>query len=129
MEQLMELAAFCCMPACQLRHIFHAPSLAFLHVWSHPALCQASAVVYNSLAVFDASGSLAHHYRKTHLFGQAKHELFTPGGPGQLTTSTLQVRWTHQPTAHSVSRLAHSLESQLSTWFCIHGLAPIGYLG
>ena len=49
-----------------------------------------SGSVYNAVAVFDASGGLAHHYRKTHLYGEAEFDVYTPGGDDDLTVSTLQ---------------------------------------
>ena len=44
--------------------------------------------VYNAVAVFDASGALAHHYRKTHLYGEDEFDIFTPGGADDLTVPT-----------------------------------------
>ena len=49
-----------------------------------------ASTIYNSLALFDAKGRLALHYRKTHLFGAAELALFTPGGADQLRVVTLQ---------------------------------------
>lgn len=46
--------------------------------------------IYNAVAVIDASGELAHHYRKTHLYGEQEFSIFTPGGVNDLTVSTLQ---------------------------------------
>jgi predicted amidohydrolase len=49
-----------------------------------------SDTVYNAVAVFDASGDLAHHYRKTHLYGAEEFGIYTPGGNDDLTVSILQ---------------------------------------
>lgn len=46
--------------------------------------------VYNALAVFDQTGQLAHHYRKTHLYGEDEFAVFTPGNAEDLAVSTLQ---------------------------------------
>ncbi|CAE8604208.1 unnamed protein product [Polarella glacialis] len=45
--------------------------------------------IFNAAAVFDDTGRLIHHYRKTHLFGAYELAVFTPGGAGELACSRL----------------------------------------
>jgi predicted amidohydrolase len=48
-----------------------------------------SSTIYNALTVVDACGTLAHHYRKTHLYGADESVIYTAGSTEDLTVSTL----------------------------------------
>jgi predicted amidohydrolase len=47
--------------------------------------------LYNSMAVFDATGTLACNYRKVNLWGEWEHEVFERGEVGQFTPFDLQL--------------------------------------
>ena len=53
----------------------------------------ATGAIYNAAALFDAMGTLAHHYRKTHLYGEYELSIFDAGGIDELGVGTLQPIW------------------------------------
>jgi predicted amidohydrolase len=46
--------------------------------------------IYNAAALLDARGTLVHHYRKTHLYGDYEASVFTPGGVDELRVVALR---------------------------------------